>query len=250
MSSLDIYTSKDKEEEFMWIVNFDIGKLNFCFCIEQVNLSELKKIKNIPSIARYQTNGTPTPAMTKILHTIYTNSTIILHKNLNISQNCTKGRYIEPELIHNMINTLDSYSEYWDKCSIFVVEKQMSFRGKVNTLALKLGSTCQAYFYFRYGRFKHVVEFPAYEKTHVLGSEKLITGTTKTGKTKFKTVDKPSRKKWAIVKAKEILTYRGDTTHPIIIAKRGIKLDDLSDTLLQGQAFIYKMFIEKSITLG
>ena len=41
------------------------------------------------------------------------------------------------------------------------IEKQMSFRGKRNTMALKLGQHCYSYFVFKYGASKEIIEFPA-----------------------------------------------------------------------------------------
>ena len=53
-----------------------------------------------------------------------------------------------------MIYVLDSLLPYFDKCSYFIVEEQMFFKGKNNKMAVKLGQHCQSYFYFKYGHFK------------------------------------------------------------------------------------------------
>ena len=248
MSNLNEYLNAPmKSPETIWIASFDIGHINFAFYIKEINQNKLSQIKNIKKEERYNEDGTPTVKMNNILNKIYLNGKEILHKNLNISQNCKKDKYFDQEVLFNLNNVLDEHSLYWDKCSYFVVEQQMAFKGKINTMALKIGQHCQSYFIFRYGRFKTVIEFPSYYKTSVLGSQKLIVGKTKTGKIKYKNIDKPARKKWSILKAREILSLRGDTTHPIVIAKRGVKLDDMADTLIQQQAFIYKMFIDKSL---
>ena len=34
-------------ENIVWIASFDIGKKNFAFYIEEINLKELQEIKNI-----------------------------------------------------------------------------------------------------------------------------------------------------------------------------------------------------------
>lgn len=121
----------------------------------------------------------------------------------------------------------------------------MSFgKNKRNTMALKLGQHCYSYFTIKYGRFKKVIEFPAYHKTQVLGAEKIRGKKFKNGNYRWKTIDKPTRKKWSVAKATEILTYRGEK-ETIENIKTKAKKDDLADTLTQLQAFKYLFFIEK-----
>ena len=45
-------------EDNITIASFDIGKKNFAFYIEEINLKELKEIKNISKIKRYNIDGT------------------------------------------------------------------------------------------------------------------------------------------------------------------------------------------------
>jgi hypothetical protein len=127
-----------------------------------------------------------------------------------------------------------------------VIEEQMAFGKKLNKMAVKLGQHCYSYFTFLYGKSKVVFEFPAYHKTQVLGAEKEEGKPYKSGKKRYKAVDKPQRKKWAVEKALEILNNRGE-----IEVIEGMttkkKKDDLADTFLQLQAFKYKMFVEKSL---
>lgn len=230
----------------IWCASFDIGKKNFCFYIEEMDSNSLMKIKNIPKTQRYNIDGTPTPGMVKILNQVYMNGKTILHKNSDLTDNCEKGKYLDPETFHNMVDLLDKYSEYWDKCSYFVIEEQMNFGKKRNPMALKLGQHCYSYFVFRYGRFKNIVEFPSYHKTQILGCEKIKGKKYKNGNFRWKAIDKPERKKWSIVKATEILTNRGeqDTIDNI---KSKTKKDDLADVICQLEAFKYLFFVEKNI---
>lgn len=230
----------------IWIASFDIGIKNFAFYIEEIDSKSISEIKNISKQLRYKEDGTPTPHMKKILNKVCFNGKTILHKNSDISQNCVKGKCLDPEAYYNMIDLLDSYSEYWDKCSMFVIEQQMNFGKQRNTMAVKLGQHCYSYFAFRYGRFKKIFEFPSYHKTCVLGAEKTKGKQYKNGRYKWKTMDKPARKKWSIMKATEILTERGEK-ETINNIKTKKKKDDLADTLTQLQAFKYLFFVEKSI---
>jgi hypothetical protein len=229
-----------------WIASFDIGSVNFAFYVEEINTEELSKIKNIPKIKRYNDNGTPTQDMQKILDKVCSNGKTILHKNSNLTKDCVKGKKLDPNTFHNMTDLLDSYGDYWDKCSTFVVEQQMSFgKMKRNPKALKLGHHCQSYFLFRYGRFKKVIEFPAYHKTQVLGCEKIKGKQYKNGNFRWKSIDKPARKKWSIVKATQILEKRGEEETMNNI-KTKAKKDDLADTLTQLMAYKFIHFVDKS----
>jgi hypothetical protein len=233
----------DQDDEIIQIASFDIGKKNFAFYIEEINLTELKNIKNIPKLKRYEANGTCTIDFSKILKQIYLNGKKILIKNIDLTSGTNKSKYFDIELCYNLIDVLDEYREYWDNVSYIVVEQQMSFGKKVNTMALKLGQHCESYFLFKYGRFKKVIEFPAYYKTQVLGSEKIETK-TKAGKIRYKNIDKTARKKWAIEEGSCILAEREDfqTLSEITSMK---KKDDLNDVIIQLQAFKYLYFVDK-----
>jgi len=223
------------------IASFDIGKINFAFYIEEIQTSKLEKLKSLPSIARYNKNGTPTDKMKEVLTQVYLSGKTILHKNVDITQNCIKGKLLDPETFHNMNDVLDKHSDEFDKCDIFIIEQQLSFGKKRNPMATKLGQHCYSYFTFKYGRFKQVIEFPAYHKTQILGAPKI----EKQGKKSIRYVamEKPKRKKWSIEKALEILALRGEES----IISSAKKKDDLADTLTQLQAFKYLSFVDKSI---
>lgn len=231
-------------ENIIWIASFDIGKKNFAFYIEEINLKELQEIKNIPKIKRYKTDGTCTDEFEKIIKAVYMNGKKILIKNIDLTVDTDKNKYFDIEICHNLIDTLDNYEEYFDNVSYIIVEQQMSFGKKVNTMALKLGQHCESYFLFKYGRSKEVIEFPSYYKTQVLGSEKMKK-ITKTGKISYTSVDKTKRKKWAIDEAIMILAEREDfnSLTEIISMK---KADDVSDVIIQLQAFKYLYFVDKT----
>ena len=217
------------------IASFDIGKKNFAFIIEEVDLNKLKNIVNIPASKRYNKDGTPTDSFTKILDDLYMCGKVILIKNLDITYDCDPSKYFDPHLFINMQNELDKYTEYWNKCDAFIVEQQMSFgRTKNNSMAVKLGQHCQSYFLINYNNFKTTIEFPAYHKTQILGAPKCERKT------------KPGRKKWAIKKALEILNMRNDEeTLSKVTTKK--KQDDMSDCLLMTITFSYLYFIDHKI---
>ena len=112
---------------------------------------------------------------------------------------------------------MDEHKEYFDKCSTFVIEKQMSFgKMKTNPVAIVVENFVRSYFIIKYGGTKKVLNIPAYEKTQVLGCPGGL--------------DKPDRKKWAVAKAEEIWTYRGDIGMAEDLCTKK-KRDDISDCL-------------------
>jgi hypothetical protein len=219
----------------MLIASFDIGKKNFSFYVEEYD--EKLEYEKIPNSKKYNADGTPTEQFEEILNNVYLNGEKILLENVDITEGCDPKAKLDPETFHNMTDVLDHYSEIWDKCSVFIVEKQMQFGRQINPMAIKLGQHCYSYFAFKYGRFKSILEFPAYHKTQVLGAAKIAgQKKTKAGKISYKTIDKPKRKKWCIEKAKEILELRNDQ-ESLGIIKATKKKDDLCDVICQLQAW-------------
>jgi hypothetical protein len=152
----------------MRIASFDIGKKNFCFCIEEIDISqnEINRFKKQFSDikVKYNRDGTLTEDMEIVLTDFIQKGTIILYKNSDITQNCDPGLALDTETFYNMNDLLDEYRKYWDTCDVFVIEQQMNFGKLKNPMAIKLGNHCFSYFTFLYGRNKKVVEFPAYHK--------------------------------------------------------------------------------------
>jgi len=218
----------------------DIGKKNFAFYIEEFDKNELQQLINIPKNERYNEDSTLTPEMKNILDRVSENGKTILHVNLDLTKNCNKKLKLDPETFHNMNDAFQEYKEELDKCEGFIIEQQM----KCNSMAMKLGQHCYSYFTFQYGRNKQIIEIPAYYKTQVFGAKKTRGKKNKKGTYKWKAMAKPLRKKWAINKAIEIITSRGD-----IDVLEGVttvkKKDDLADCFLQLQAAKYLLFVEK-----
>ena len=229
--------------DIIWVASFDIGKKNFSFYIEEF---DKKIMTSLPkSIKGLNPDGTVTVEYNNTLETIYKTGTKILLENVDLTHGCDHKLYLDQEVMHNMTDLLEEYNSYWDQCDVFIIEKQMSFGKKHNTMALKLGQHCWSYFACKYRRTKELVEFPAYHKTQVLGAPK-DEKRTKAGKISYKAVDKPTRKKWCITEALRVLAVRDDAdTISQIQSVR--KKDDLCDVICQLQAFKYCMYVNKSI---
>ena len=228
-------------EETLWLASFDIGKRNFSFYIEEVKLDTLHKIKDVPKKSRYIPCGSPTPEFQLVLNEVCGSGHKVLLENKDLTKNTDSSKYLDTDVMHNLTELLDSYHEYWDQCDVIIIEKQMSFGRRHNTMALKIGQHCWSYFAIKYGRSKEIDEFPAYHKTQVLGAAKLLSK-TKTGKVRYKAMGKPARKKWCIQKALSILSLREDFETATSI-KSTRKKDDLCDVLCQLQAYKYLRYV-------
>ncbi|MFO0089733.1 MAG: hypothetical protein ACK518_02895, partial [bacterium] len=79
---------------------------------------------------------------------------------------------------------------------------------------------------------KNTIEFPSYYKTKVLGAGKGMA--------------KRERKLWAVNKAMEILADRDDQSTIDDITSRK-KRDDVSDTIVQLQAYKFLVFVDEQI---
>ncbi len=225
------------------IASFDIGKKNFAFCIEEVDLSQLLQIKNVPLQKRYTNNNTPTELFQECLNKVYTTAKTLTHVNSDLTKDCDRKLELDPITFSNANDLLNSFLLKFNLVDIFIIEQQMSFGNKKNNMACKLGQHCYSFFTFVYDKQirtgeKQIIEFPAFHKTQVLGAPKIQT-TTKTGRKKTVSIDQRARKKWSVEIMEKILILRGEKE---IVAK---KKDDLADVITQLQAFKYLAFIDR-----
>jgi len=235
--------SNSDNDDIVWLASFDIGKKNFSFYIEEVNLAKLKNIQDISKNKRYLPCGTPTPEFQTILDHSFTSGKKILLENVDLTIGCDKSQYLDPKVLYNMIEILDEYDEFWSQCDVFIIEKQMSFGRRYNTMALKIGQHCWSYFAINYGQ-KKIEEFPAYHKTQVLGATK-TKKISKCGKIKYMAINKPSRKKWCIQKALTIMGCRQDN-QTISQIQHAKKKDDLCDVICQVEAYKVLTYITQT----
>ena len=200
----------------MRIASFDIGKKNFAFCVEQFSKENLLKLPLQPTPRVF------TQEYLESIKPIFSNGEILLLDNVDLTKGVKSTKQLDPIIYRNMIQLLDQHAEILSTCDIIVIEQQMSFRNKQNVMALKMAQHCHSYFLIRY-ESKTVYEIPAYHKTKIFTDAKL---------------SDYARKKWAVGKALEILHDREDVHHFNLISSRK-KKDDLSDVIVQAQAFKY-----------
>jgi len=248
----------DKE----WFAAFDPGKVNFAFIIEEIDKDILKDITCPLKKNRFIKNGkrdvSPTDEYVNFLEEFYHCGRTILCSNNDITHDIDESIIIDEKIekrkrkskkdevkdevkdeikkvkkkgskaldsnvFLRLTKLLDRHKDYFDKCSTIIIEQQMSFGSKINTMAIKIAQHTYSYFLFNYKDTKKIVEFPSYNKTQILGAPGGL--------------DKPQRKKWAIEKADEIWTMRGDM-ETVNMIKTKKKKDDMSDCLLHVLSYI------------
>ena len=204
----------------MIIASFDIGKKNFAFCVQSLELPAGEGLTE-----------------EEIVRLVVSSGAILHLENLDLTQGCRKDRYLDPRTFENMTGELNARRAIWDTCDAFVVEQQLSYKRARNPMALKLGQHCMSYFWITYHESgKRVVEFPSYHKSQILGAPAVYGTITKTYKNGNTREIKDNVKRWAIRRALEILEERGS---PFLTVLQGSKKkDDLSDCILHGAAYV------------
>ena len=217
---------------FKYVVSFDIGKKNFAFCISKIYMTKVNKLDKVIRKERYNKDGTPTVKFQKVIDKLYKCSKIEIMRNLDLTEGCDKKKYLDDKTYLNLIDVLDEYKTFWNKCDFILIEKQMSFRGKFNVMAMKLAQFVFSYFTIKYRDTKPIIDYPAYHKTQVLGANKA------------EVKQKPKRKKWAIKKAEEIM----NNCDKKALEEWGKhkKKDDVSDCMLMNITYIHLHFIDNT----
>lgn len=171
----------------MIVAAIDPGIKNFAFCVENVCQETMR-------------NTTDTDLKLLCSETIFFDNFII-----------------DPPTTQTITNLLKQYSHVWSMCDVVLVERQIQFKGVINTNALRVAHHCLSFFELLYPSVR-VISYQASRKTIALNAPKGLT--------------KPQRKKWSILKAGEIYTARGDTYSLNKRSNVSYKLDDVSDCLL------------------
>tara|TARA_Y100000389_G_scaffold157097_1_gene158151 strand:- start:8236 stop:8907 length:672 start_codon:yes stop_codon:yes gene_type:complete len=212
----------------------DMGIRNFAFWVDTYDRRELPNIAGTG--LHYQPNGEPTDATREIIERVAMIGKTVFFSNEDVATGDDTRTEVSSDTLCTISELLDSHVDIFSKCDYIVVERQMQF-GKVrNPKAIRVAHHVQSYFLMMFGRLANIVDFPAYHKTQVLGAPKIKT-TTKKGTVRYKAVDKPARKKWAVKIAEDVLLARCDSV-AIEKIEDMKKKDDVSDCLIQGIAFV------------
>lgn len=237
-----------KNKKFLKIASIDIGRKNFAQYFEKVDIKQLYLLRDyydrIPKDKRRKVKGPVSSEMEALINFTCLSGKRICMGVYDLCPPTTKKG--DPpycmETRKNVIAHLEKYRKKWDSCDIIIVEQQFhSSFGKgssqSNIKAIKVGEGVLMWFMINYGdkirdNSKVIEYFGSPYKTQILGAPEKM--------------KKPQRKAWSVKKANEICTNRGDLKGLAKLKKKkstGQKLDDVSDTIIQLQAYKIKKLI-------
>ena len=261
------------------IASFDIGRCNFAQYIEDISdynvISSLKERYNLlPKKEQRRVKGEMNENISDILNKVALSGKRVSTGvyNLTSEDNSELNRNTRLALIQH----LRRFQELWQTCDIFVIEQQFFNSGGfgkarkagsgANVDAIKIAESTYMWFLDKYPE-KEICYFGSQFKTQIFGAPWEMT--------------KIQRKNWAIEKSKEIYNDRNDiemntifnlseavkrkriTTDKRIeefkikykvetedlnelsdkIIRNKQKLDDISDAMLQCQAYKYRVMV-------
>lgn len=257
------------------IASFDIGKNNFAQYVEKCSLDKLlelnKKYQRLDSSLKRRTKGSMNKSVEKILEELFLCGERVDIGVFNFQTgDASKSKKLDNHTRLNFLKHMEQYKWLWETCDIFLIEQQFINTfvrgGGINVDALKLGEALTIWILDRFPD-KTVVSFGSQYKTQVLGAPEKL--------------KKPQRKKWAVQKTLDIFTLREDqeaiqiyaltekikrkrlntedkiqyyliefedcANDIVLLANRIVrdrqKLDDISDVVVQAQAYKYRKFV-------
>lgn len=265
-------------KETIILASFDIGKKNFAQYVEECDVKSLYSLRDryraLPKTKQRRVKGKMNYDIAKILQEVCLCGTRIQTGVYDLREN-KESDELDIGTRRNITRHLEKYTSLWNKCDGFIVEQQffakfnqIGGRGaktQANIDAIKIAEGILFWFLSNYPT-KEVMYFSSTFKTQMLGAPPL---------------KEKERKIWAIDKAKEIYIQRKDkdavalyelstivkgkrmnseekiqgyldrfpgkgedireTGEKVIRYKQ--KLCDISDALLQLQAFKYRSFV-------
>jgi len=241
----------------MRIACFDIGRKNFAFYVEDVELEMLEqlheKFYRLPKKKQRRIMGEMNPEVEEIHKLLFKVGKRVEMMVVDLTD---EEGTLNNQVRCNLHEFLNKYEEIWNECDIFIIEEQYynpksqfaNQRG-VNKDAILLGECCYTYFINYHYPFRDVMYFKSMLKTQTFGCPEYTTITDKKGLRTTRKTTKPDRKKWSIVKGKEVFELRGDEEglKHLIDGKKIFKQkqDDVCDCILMCQAFLFKTYVLK-----
>jgi len=226
------------------IASFDVGYVNFGQYIEEVDTVELENLRNrykqLSKIDQRKTSGFMNDNIIVLQNDMFTSSKYLDFGVFDLREDKSTKK-IDLSTRNNLFKHMRAHYELFEKCDLFIIEQQFfnTFAsngrkvpgGGANIDAIKLGECLYSWIKINFP-FKEVEFFSSTYKTQILGAQTKMT--------------KPQRKKWAVEKALEIFTIRGDDTNLLRDTKKKNKntiCDDICDACVQCQAYKFKRFV-------
>lgn len=235
------------QREWITIMGFDIGERNFTLFTDRYPYDRLESLKSraVPYPQRYDNNGQCNQKFSEFLEELGSCGERVFTDKFDMTtvddKKRGKRRLITTTLLARLNNYLDKLNGegHFDSVDYFVIEEQVKRAENNRQIQFHL----RGYLIGLFLDFRPIVLFPSCYKTRILGAPKRINNEKRGKLMKMRHGD---RKKWAVQKAQEILTNRGDIEgiDEIFNKKKQGKGDDCSDCLLEILAFVNLVFID------
>jgi hypothetical protein len=203
------------------IAAFDMGLKNFAFAVKDNDDNKYTFLRNTAlsdSLNKTMLTTYKKEHLSKMMIDLKIPlKTKMLKKDmitLLLSKNKKKEKNNPVDLGLNLFKIMDSYKHVWDKCEIFLIERQMI----INMQALKLSHYLEAYLKIYYP-LKKILNYNASTKTKKLGAVDLN--------------NKTDRKKWTIQYVLQILDGEN-----LAYFQSLTKQDDIADVVCMIESFL------------
>lgn len=257
------------------IASFDIGKNNFAQYVEDCSLDRLielgERYEQLDKSLKRRTKGPMNDQINEMLEETFLNGQKVDIGVFDFQVGEAKeSKKLDNPTRLNFLQHMKNFKYLWETCDFFLIEQQyvnMFVRGGgINIDALKLGEGLNMWLLDHFPN-KNVISFGSQYKTQILGAPEKL--------------KKAQRKQWAVGKSKSIFQLREDTQaiqiydliikikrkrlntedkiqsylvefegcdeHIVRMANRIVrdrqKLDDISDVVVQLQAYKYRQFV-------
>jgi hypothetical protein len=200
------------------IAAFDMGIKNFAFAVKDPVLGEFELLKNTCLVEEDEIdlNKYKKQDLAQLMFDLKIDHKEKIKKKDMINLILTKKGKGKPktDLGLSMFQIMDDHRDIWEKCNIFLIERQMT----INLQALKLSHYLEAYLKI-YFPTKTILNYSASIKTKKLGAVDLKS--------------KNDRKKWTVQYVSKLL--KGDNLKYFQTLK---KQDDIADVVCMIQAYL------------
>ena len=229
-----------KEQTLM--ASFDIGYRHLAYYVESIHLDDALGICNVPKARRYREDGATTDEFQRVLDQLAAAGRIVELDCVDISDGCDNSGALDPQTLHNLTEFLDSKSDLFSQCTVFVIEEQFrgggfgrgrAKAGSQNTKAIRIQHHLESYVYINYPDAV-VKPFPSRHKTQVIGCPKARNTDSK-------------RKVWAVHAFRDMLITLENYEMLKFLEDFPRKRDDISDVFLQLLAFKYLAIVDGRI---
>jgi len=215
------------------IISIDIGLKNLAIYKEYFDTDEASKI-SIPKL-RYNKLGEAHEEFREYIDKVSQCGQCVFIDKHELGQ---RKDMFNNKVFLEIIDYFDKLNNQgiFNDVNVILIEKQL----KINGIASVIMHHIHSWMLNNFRDFKKTILYPPKNKTRILGAA--LKELDEKGKATK--VNKAYRKKWAVMRAEEILKLRNDKETLSIFEKNKSKRDDIADTLIQCLSYTVQKLIK------